>query len=464
MASYPPPDEKYKNLYNSQYFISKQQYAVSEGVENSFSDDYLRKDGSSIMTGHLTTPSIVLFNDGTIQFSDATVQNTAFTPVDRLNTSANQQKLTRQTYDSNTDTTHIAGSFKIKKIIFEDDNNKEQVIAFSQNDKDKIVTNETKLTNITFDSQQNKTTINNATHINSLTCGNISTSHLSGTTSNVQQQINSITADGITEEERDKLALLNIYDDAGKTVIYPDQIRLKNVIQENAFTTIHKNKVDTLDITEDRLFVNEIQYLDEFGGSEKQRKAFTDTHKTKLESDTLINSSNKLDASLIADGTISNAEFQSLNNITGNIEQRLYDMKIAPGVTSFNITNLTNVTLTQNTWANGSYEWTPSGGFLNGALHAINLTVECGNMTELTKLRSKIVIKLGPVVINESYFNGINLQSQTANEPLYNYNLTYYHYPNMALQHTVHVVTEYLFKCGGNCYCKARCQIAQLHF
>ena len=83
MASYPPPDEKYKNLYNSQYFISKQQYAVSEGIEDSFSDDFLRKDGTGIMTGHLTTPSIVLFNDGTIQFSDATVQNTAFTPTDR---------------------------------------------------------------------------------------------------------------------------------------------------------------------------------------------------------------------------------------------------------------------------------------------------------------------------------------------------------------------------------------------
>ena len=31
---------------------------------------------------------------------------------------------------------YIAGPFKIKKIIFEDDNNKEQVIVFRQNNKD----------------------------------------------------------------------------------------------------------------------------------------------------------------------------------------------------------------------------------------------------------------------------------------------------------------------------------------
>ena len=66
MTYYPPPDEKYKNLYNSQYFTSKEQYAVSERIEDSISDDFLRKDGSSIMTGHLTAPAIVLFNDYSI--------------------------------------------------------------------------------------------------------------------------------------------------------------------------------------------------------------------------------------------------------------------------------------------------------------------------------------------------------------------------------------------------------------
>ena len=245
----------------------------------------------------------------TIQFSIATVQNTAFTPADRANTLANEQKLTKQTYNSSTETAQITGSFKIKKIIFADDNDKEQVIAFSRNDKDKIGANETKVTNISYDAQQNKTKITNATHINSLTCGNICTSHLSGTTSNVQQQINSITADGITDEERDKLALLNIYEDEGETVFYPDKIRFGNVIQENAFTGIHKSKVDWLDITGDRLVINELQFLDEFGMFTKQRNAFTAEHKTEVESDTPINSQNKLNASLIADGSISNEEF-----------------------------------------------------------------------------------------------------------------------------------------------------------
>ena len=46
-------DEKYKNLYNSLYFTSKEQYAISEGIENSFRDDFIRIDGTSISTGLL---------------------------------------------------------------------------------------------------------------------------------------------------------------------------------------------------------------------------------------------------------------------------------------------------------------------------------------------------------------------------------------------------------------------------
>ena len=444
MASYPPPNEKYNNLYNSLYFTSKGQYAVSEGIENTLSDDFMRKDGTTIMTGHLTTPSIVLFNDGTIQFSDSTVQNTAFTEADRINTSTNQQKLTKQSYDTNTDTTHITGSFKIKKIIFEDDNNKEQVIAFSQADKTKITTNESKLTNVTYDSSQNKTTISNATHLNSLTCGNFSTAHLTGTTSNVQQQINTITTqtEKVANIEND---IQHISGSSNGTDILSGNTFIANATFTNSC------------ILNDGVGLN-------FSSQGTQTKPFTDAHKTKLESDTLINSSNKLNASLIADGTISNIEFQSLNGITGNIEERLNYMQIMPGVANFNTTNLLGVTLTQGGWFNGSHEWTPSMGFLNKALHCINVMVECGNMTELIKLKSKVVIKLNGVMVAESYLNGITLQSQTANEPIHNFNLTYFHYPNLGLQHTVHIFTEYHIKAGASCYGKAQCQISQIHF
>ena len=54
--------------------------------------------------------------------------------------------------------------------------------------------NEQKLTDITYNSGTTTTTIANNTHINNLTANNINTSHLSGTTSNIQTQIdNTVT-------------------------------------------------------------------------------------------------------------------------------------------------------------------------------------------------------------------------------------------------------------------------------
>ena len=464
MASYPPPNEKYKNLYNSQYFTTKEQYAVSEGIEDSFSDDFLRKDGTGIMTGHLTTPSIVLFNDGTIQFSDATIQDTAFTPVDRLNTSANAEKLTKQTYDSNTDTTRIAGSFKIKKIIFEDDNNKEQVIAFSQNDKDKIVTNETKLTNVSYDSQQNKTTINNATHINSLTCGNISTSHLSGTTSNVQQQINSITADGITEEERDKINLLNITSDT----LFVDKLQFEKqgivTVQNSAFTDELKERVELLDITPTSLYIhNRIDFVNS-GYAVSQNFAFTDTLKTKLESDTLINSGNKLNASLIANGTISNTEFQYLDGVTSNIQEQINTLKNATSLTNINSVSIVPFGLdTQGQWYQGTYSRILMS-FLQSGLHSFNLTITVSNVNELQKMLSKIQIKSISGLVDESLYCGINLDSSTSNQKTFHTNLQYMYYipPSLHEQLCVSVFTDYHYKANSGFTANCKCQFAKL--
>jgi hypothetical protein len=119
MSSYSAPSSKYINgQYNPAYFIGKEDEAKLEAIGEAtgiISGDYVKRDGSSIMTGGLMTPNVILFNDGTLQFADDTIQDTAFTEQDRLNTTNNATKLTRQSYNSNTDSTDILGSLRIKK-------------------------------------------------------------------------------------------------------------------------------------------------------------------------------------------------------------------------------------------------------------------------------------------------------------------------------------------------------------
>lgn len=76
MSSYKAPSSKYNGLYNPDYFIGRDDEKIISATQGeTISGDYVKKDGSSIMTGNLMTPSITLFNDGTIQFSDDTIQN-----------------------------------------------------------------------------------------------------------------------------------------------------------------------------------------------------------------------------------------------------------------------------------------------------------------------------------------------------------------------------------------------------
>ena len=56
--------------------------------------------------------------------------------------------------------------------------------------KNRINSNNTKLTNTTYTAGTNMTSISNNTYCASLTCGNINTSYLSTLTSNVQTQLN----------------------------------------------------------------------------------------------------------------------------------------------------------------------------------------------------------------------------------------------------------------------------------
>lgn len=190
MALYPQPNPHTGNLYNSSYFIGREdQQNDTAAAAVTLLGDYVKTDGSSIMTGNLTTPAIMLFNDGSIFFDDNTSQKSAFTANHRNTIGINSEKLTNVSYDEVEDTTDISGSVRIRKIIFLDDSLNEQANAFTDSLQTDLLNCKFTLTGVSYDSNVSKTTITNL-HATTLTTGSFNSSHMTGTTSNVQNQIN----------------------------------------------------------------------------------------------------------------------------------------------------------------------------------------------------------------------------------------------------------------------------------
>ena len=115
---------------------------------------FINRNGD-IMNGSLSMPYIVLTSsENPIHFLDGTYQNTAFNETNEIIVNMKSD---------------------ISGCIFTTENLK------------------TKTTNISYSgSLLNKTTISNNCFITNLTCGNINTSHLSNTTSNLQSQLNTL--------------------------------------------------------------------------------------------------------------------------------------------------------------------------------------------------------------------------------------------------------------------------------
>lgn len=156
-------------------------------------DDYVRKTGDE-MTGGLILPTLQLTNSGNqIQFSDLTYQRSAFTR--ELNTALNE---------TINKTTFMSASISDILTTFESDvllNNKkllflsgEQNYPYTNEERNMNLSSNTKLTNTTYNAGLLKTSISNNLYAENLTCGNINTSHLNGTTSNLQQQLNTLNS------------------------------------------------------------------------------------------------------------------------------------------------------------------------------------------------------------------------------------------------------------------------------
>ncbi len=264
MSFYSAPSSKFTNgQYNPAYFIGREDEAKLSDVQNTLdlSNDYIKRDGSSIMTGGLMTPEITIFNNGRIQYSDDTIQSTAYSEFEQLKVSNNTTKLSDISYDANAETTNIAGSLRVKKILFIDDANNEQVICFTQNDKNKI----SNIADIEYDNALLKTTINNTTRIKNLICDNVNnlkfsdlsiqTTAFSTIEKNLIDTVNTKTANisafqivnappitSITGNCHTNF--LKLYDGFGEDggITFPD-----STFQKSAFTTAEKNKLSSLD-------------------------------------------------------------------------------------------------------------------------------------------------------------------------------------------------------------------------
>lgn len=337
MASYPPPSDKFdfKN-YNPEYFIGKEEdeQQITENPEielNSLLNSYVKRDGSNIMTGGLTTPAIQIFNDGSILFSDNTTQNTAFKLLDRQNISLNTNKLSRITYDEDDEITDIQGSLKVKKIIFSDDSNKEQVIAFDTIKNNDVINTKQKTQGLEYDEDLTKTTINNSCYINSLSCGNINTTHLNNTNSNIQEQItalNNAYTVPIADIESNKIKTtgLSYIDDENltKTTIINDNCFINNLSCNN-FNTEHLQNTtsniqeqinnnsnllsgfessETLGLSQITVDANAIfspSCFVKFQDGQYQNHAFSDILYNKLVNTSYIDANNLLSSTLVYD-------------------------------------------------------------------------------------------------------------------------------------------------------------------
>jgi len=132
--------------------FNKNDYIINLSTIEDDDSNYINRMGDS-MNGPLSMPYIILtMSENPIHFSDGTYQNTAFNETNEIIVNMKSD---------------ISGCIESNINI---------------NDK---------ITNISYDDYLIKTTISNNCFITNLTCGNINTSHLSGTDENLQTQINS---------------------------------------------------------------------------------------------------------------------------------------------------------------------------------------------------------------------------------------------------------------------------------
>jgi microcystin-dependent protein len=191
-------DDKGQLVFNEQdVYVGVDAIENLKDVIDNELDGYVKVTGDT-MTGSLAVPNIELTNPaGQLKFSDGTYQNTALSDTfvsSTNNTIANTQYIFR----TNENETTISSDLKLgTKLIFPDTLGN-QNYPYTDTERTTNLDTGQKTTDISYDSGLLLTRVSNSLYAQNLTCGNINTSHLSGTISNLQTQINNITTNGIS--------------------------------------------------------------------------------------------------------------------------------------------------------------------------------------------------------------------------------------------------------------------------
>jgi hypothetical protein len=205
-------------------------------------------------------------------------------------------------------------------------------------------------------------------------------------------------------------------------------------------------------------------------GGVLQNTGFSDTLKDKLDSLSVYSSTNRLDPLLIGNGNVSVDDFDYLHNYVSKVNS-LIDDKIAlipitgtPEILNYSAATqeFTSSSLgTSGTWYNVNKIWKPIG-FLAVGTYTIILNVQCTNLSELLRVRSKIHIMSAGSLHEVSAYGGKLLDSSTSNEPEYYYSVQHYinvFTPNLI---TIEVLTEVYIRAGTNCNIIGRLQLLRV--
>jgi microcystin-dependent protein len=313
MASYPAPDDRRSNTFNETDYLTTPAELASVGEDGK----YVRI-GGDFMTGALSAPSLST-NDLTFPTG---VQTQPFTDV--LKELVETLKTKTQNLASPvlgvTEINGLTATNNLRlyngTLTFADAS--VQTVAFTDTDRVNLDTCVGKTTSVSYDPALLKTTVANSLHATTFTTDSFNSSHLSGTTSNIQQQlvdsnlrtrfINSSQIEGLNRtlvggaldtnfinlySTQTSTATLKFSDDTEQTTAFQDSDKtnldsIKNKTQYMSVQSVSGQPPRTA--VSGKLDTNFINLYDDYGtvatltygDQTAQSSAFTTAHRTKL--------------------------------------------------------------------------------------------------------------------------------------------------------------------------------------
>lgn len=467
MAQYPQPDDRSSDVFNESDFLTTPDELAEAGIENKFV-----KLAGDFMSGALYSPAI---STDTLSFPTGN-QSQPFTDVLRelVDTVATR---TQHIWVNASNTTEVA-TLCVGTLQFIDDGNQTQTKAFSDSDKNTLDDTKSKTTQLAYDAGLLKTTVTNTLHASTLTCDNINTSHLSGTTSSLQHQINTLNGNTayiasyqlagappttVISGHLDS-NFLTLYDGFGSTgrVTFPN-----GSTQSTAFTTEDRTKMNQLTINPTETTVNQLKFSDD---NSVQRTGFTAFFKSLLLSNQANVAALQTKTVNISGGTgsvtsVLGALYTSIIDLAGQINFPDGTVQTS-AFKNLPITHPERSTTTYHDISLGLPSTFGSGFLSDTVLHTIKIigpglhTINCGmdvkNINNLSRLKYRLRAAGQP----SSPWVGINLTDSSDSWENFHFPLTWSF--SVVNTTTVSVETEYDFRPHPSLTSMFYCQVITL--